>query len=222
MKKNVMRVLSGAGIIALAAAGFVLGGLAHLAGSGGAASSGEGLSGQENRMLAQVATHPCPDGSYNVVSRDTLTVAQWGGGGDPRAWIPAATATFKDKGVDASALIERLYEVNSRPARIGFPSSPQEGYIVDDGSYAAYFQPGGGGAQKLQSDHPHAVNILRFSRPAYDEKTGLVLIYAESLLIPQDGGRGGFLLFRDENGTLKPMGVHHAWMSDMMGREKMP
>lgn len=207
MNKN---VVSGIILALLVAAAFLAGSLAHMAGT--APHSGQALGPAETRMLAQVLVHPFPDGGYNVVSTETITVPLWARDpGLPYDRQPAVIAAFQAKGADAAALVERLYQLNAQSAQIALASAPQDGYIVDDGSYAAYFQAGGGGWQRLQQEHPQAANLVRLARPVYDEASGLFLLYLRSDTL--GGGRGVFLLYRNEHGVLKLVDMENLWVS---------
>ena len=86
------------------------------------------------------------DGSVNVVMPETITVPLWAD--DPGVPYDAKefiVTGFRKKGLDAGALLDRLYERNTKSVPLALASSPKDGYIVDDGSYAKYFEFGGGG-----------------------------------------------------------------------------
>lgn len=207
-RKQIASMLFG-GLLAVAAAvGFMGGALVHMAGT--APHSDARLTDTETRILAQVLAHPLPDGGYNVVMPETITVPQWADDpGMPYDAKDFIATGFRKKGVDARALLDRLYEINAKSVRLTLSSAPGDGYVVDDGSYEKYFQFGGGGWERLQREHPQAANRVRLARPAYDEASGLFLAYMRA--DTRDGGRGAFMLYRNEGGAVKLVDIEHLW-----------
>lgn len=73
-------------------------------------------------------------------------------------------------------LVDRLFELNQTPVRLGFKSSPQDGYYIDyEGKFARYLQEGGGGWQRLHQFRPRVSGFTTVSIPAFDAATGYVL-----------------------------------------------
>lgn len=207
-RKRIASILFGALLAALAAVGFMGGALVHMAGT--APHSADRLTDAETRMLAQALTHPAADGGYNVVMRDTITVPLWaddpGSAYDAR---DAMVAAFRKQGVDARALMDRLYALNTKSVQLALASSPGDGYVVDDGSYGRYFEFNGGGMRRLTQEHPQVRNVIRLSRPVYDEASGLFLFYVTSGSLGQ--GLGSFQVYRLENGAFTPVAAQTLW-----------
>jgi hypothetical protein len=208
-KKQIASILFGGLIALLVAVGFVGGALVHMTGT--APHSAERLTDGETRMLAQVAAHRSADGHYNVLMPETITVPLWahdpGMAFDARDFMVTA---FRKQGVDAGVLLDRLYQVNAKSVRLSLSSAPLDGYLVDDGTYDKYFQFGGGGWSKLHEEHGQVASIVRYSRPVYDEATGLFLVYRRT--DTASGGSGEFLLYRNGSGTLKQVGAEQLWV----------
>lgn len=213
MKKNILSRWAPALVAVAAVVAFMAGSLAHMAGA--APHAAEGLSDAEARMLAQVAalTHAGggkADGRYDVVMAETIAVPTWAD--DPGMAYDAKdfiVSGFRKTGADAGALLDRLYQANAKSVHLALPAAQQAGYIVDDGSYAKYFEFGGGGWKRLRQEHSQAANLVRYSRPVYDEATGLFLVYVRADAM--EGGRGAFVLYRNENGALKLVDIERLW-----------
>lgn len=207
-KKQIASAVFGGLMAVLVVAGFVGGALVHMAGT--APHSDARLTDTETHILAQVLAQPMPDGAYKVLMPDTATVALWaddpGMAYDGKDFIAAA---LKKQQADAPALVDRLYEINAKSVRIALASAPQDGYVVDDGSYGKYFQFGGGGWSRLREAHPRVAAIIRVARPVYDEATGLVLVYLRT--DRPDGGSGVFRLYRYQGGALTPLAEEKLW-----------
>jgi hypothetical protein len=73
-----------------------------------------------------------------------------------------------------------------------------------DGHYLKYFDPNGGGWEKLYKDHPKAHGITTVSLPAHDLKSGMVLIYTGTQT-HWLAGSGHIILYKYENGKLKEL-----------------
>lgn len=209
MRKNIAARLVTPAIIVLAAVGFLIGSLAHMAGNS-PHEAGQ-LSAGETRLLAQLALHPSSGGRYDVVMPDSLTVPLWSGNpGMPYDAKDFIVTGFRKAGEDISALVDRLYALNAKSLRLSLTPGPKDGYVVDDGTYAKYFQFGGGGWKALMAAHPQVRAVVRYSRPAYSEASGLFLIYVRTE--SAGAGSGEFHLYRDTGGTLKLLHTEKLWV----------
>ena len=209
MRKNIAARLVMPVIIALAVAGFLIGALAHMAGNS-PHEAGE-LPAAETKLLAQLAVHPSTGGRYDVVMPDSLTVPLWSGNpGMPYDAKDFVVTGFRKAGEDVSAMVDRLYALNAKSLRLPLTPGPQDGYVVDDGTYAKYFEFGGGGWKALMAAHPQVRAVVRYSRPAYSEASGLFLIYVRTE--SANGGSGEFHLYRDSGGTLKLLHTEKLWV----------
>ncbi len=169
-----------------------------------------GLGESEQRILAHLLAHRFPKGGYNVVSPATVVAPLWGTDtGSTEARKQTILSALARKNPAAASLVERLYQRNTASVQLTLKSDPEHGYIIDDGSYAGLFQPGGGGWAKWRRAHPKARGYIRFSRPVYDEATGLFLIYIEGR--DPVSGIGVVKLMKDDKGTLTTVGVVQLW-----------
>lgn len=195
-------------IIVLAIVGFVIGSLAHMAGT--SPHEAGALSPKETALVAQLAVQHQTGGQYDVVMPDTLTVPLWstnpGMPFDAKDFIDTG---FRKAGFDASAMVDRLYALNAKSLDLSLKPQPGDGYIVDDGSYAKYFEFGGGGWKALHAAHPKVRDVVHFSRPAYSKASGWFLIYVRTE--SAKAGSGEFHLYHDTNGTLKPLHTEKLW-----------
>ena len=110
-------------------------------------------------------------------------------------------------------LIETLIQRNKRPVRLELTSSPQDGYLIDyDGKFEKYFKDDGGGWERWYEENPRARGWTRISLPAYDPKTGLVLVY-QGTQSHWLAGAGYLILYRYVDGKLEELGRVMLWIS---------
>ncbi len=175
---------------------------------------GAALSAQEKSLLAQAIPRPVAEGRYNVVSPTSSADFLLGNdAASTDAKKQALIAAFGKQGHAVSALVERLYQRNAgQPNAMGAPlpleSALAQGYLIDDGTYAAYFRPGGGGWGKLQEDHPQASVMLRLTLPVYDEGSELFMVGIDARKSGMDNTYGaGVALYKFENGALRQLDI---------------
>lgn len=184
----------------------------------GAWAGDEGATEQENRLIELVLKQNRPDRGYIVVYPETIF--------DPSPWDPnnpeyaQKAAVFQktlvqrleEKGVPP-ALARRLFERNQNSVRLAIPSSLNDGYIVDDGTYQRYFEKDGpAGWKRWYEEHPEARGYASVSLPVYDETAGLVLVYF-AITQGRLHGAGWVILYRYENGALKELARERLWVS---------
>lgn len=192
----------------LVCGGLAVAALMHMMGD--AVGRADGLSESENRILAHVLAHRFPHHGYNIVVPKTVVAPLWGSDSQSTdARKQRIIAGLSKKGIVANSLVERLYQRNTTAVLLVLKPAPDQGYIVDDGSYEAYFAPNGGGWRKWREAHPQAQGLIRFSRPVYDERSGLFLIYVENS--SPTGGAGRVELLKDDRGTITSEGVVELW-----------
>ncbi len=191
---------------------FALLALAAGACASGAWAGEEVSSAQDNALLAQVLKHNFGDGGYTVVSpeaeiehmsgRDAAEIAQ------SKKFIVEQLGV-KDKALPA--LVDQLFERNRNPVRLTLKSAQDDGYIIDDGSYAQYFH-NGGGWEKWYQDHPMARGLTTVSIPVLDEKSGLLLVYVGTQHHWLDGA-GFVVLYRLDKDGLHELARVMMWIS---------
>src|SRR5262249_16177426 len=142
-------------------------------------------------------------GEYTVVAAQTETeVAHWDRG-DPeriRESKRYIAEHLQTEGIEVTELVDRLYARNAKPVRLTLESSPKDGYVIDfDGQYAKYFEKNGGGWEEWHKEKPKAHGYTTVSLPAYDAKTGLVLVY-RGTQYDWLAGAGSIILYRYEKG----------------------
>ena len=81
-----------------------------------------------------------------------------------------------------------------------------------DGKYAKYFQNDGGSWPRLYTENPKVRGIVTISLPAYDEKTGLVVLYKGTHIHGLQGS-GEAILYRYERGELKKLKSVTLWIA---------
>lgn len=192
--------------------------LALLALTAAGARAGEARAGvpasteAENALLAQVLKHNFSEPGYTVVwpeaeishmsGRDEAEIAQ------SKQYI-IESLRVKDKALPA--LVDKLFERNRNPVRLTLKSSPADGYIIDDGTYAKYFEQGGGW-EKWYADHPAAHGATTVSIPVADQQSGLVLVYVGTQRHWLDGA-GFMLLYRRDKEGLHELARVMMWIS---------
>jgi hypothetical protein len=195
-------------VFILVCGGLAVGALMHMMGDAFAPASG--LSESENRILAQLLAHRFADGGYNVVSPKTVVAPLWGNDArSTEARRQQIIAVLAPKNPAAASMVARLYHRNAASVELALKSDPQQGYIVDDGSYEALFGPGGGGWKQWREKYPKAHGYIRFSRPVYDPGTGLFLVYVEGR--DPVSGIGVVKMMKDDHGTITTVGVVQLW-----------
>ena len=71
---------------------------------------------------------------------------------------------------------------------------------------------GGGGWKKFYSDNPLARGILRVSLPAYDAKSGLIILYLTESYGRLDGV-GNIIVFQYEKNEITEISRTEIWVS---------
>jgi hypothetical protein len=168
---------------------------------------------QENNFLTLVLKRSYPDGGYTVVSpeaklshmdiRDSQKIEQ------SKKYI---TEHLNTTGLEVAELVDLLFERNRNAARLSIKSSPEDGYIIDDGKYEKYFEKDGGGWDRWYKENPKTHGSTTVSLPVYDEKSGLVLVY-RGTQTQWLAGSGWVILYRYEKGTLKELNKVMMWIS---------
>jgi hypothetical protein len=111
------------------------------------------------------------------------------------------------EGLDLTPLLDALVDVNRTPVRLHMTSDRGNGYLMDHtgeyrrGSWHAFYK-----------DHPDSLGVAEVSRPIYDEKTGILLIYV-CLHRGTRAGRGSLFAFKYEGGILKKLAEAELWIS---------
>jgi hypothetical protein len=104
---------------------------------------------------------------------------------DPKLSLPVdqdqidnLRAEFRHQGLPLDDLMSSLSEVNQKPTLLDIPSSPERGYLIDyNGRFQPYFKKDGGGWIRLRQENPQVQALVSLSAPAYNARTGLVMIY---------------------------------------------
>ena len=165
----------------------------------------------DDKILALGLKRSYSDGGYTVVSPETrlfpLDAKQIK---QSKQYIAEQLQT---NAIVVSKLIDQLLERNREPVWLTLKSSLKDGYVIDfNGKYARYFEKDGGGWEKCYKENSKAHGNLTVSRPAYDQKSGLVLVYTgtQSHWL---AGLGWIILYRYEKGDLKELNKVMLWIS---------
>jgi len=85
--------------------------------------------------------------------------------------------SFRQEGLNFDTLVTTLFANNAEPVQMNIQSSPDKGYLIDyDGKFQSYFEKDGDGWTQLRQENPEARSLVYISVPAYDPKTGFVMI----------------------------------------------
>jgi hypothetical protein len=178
----------------------------------GAYADGEVSTEPENALLAQVLKHNFNEPGYTVVWPEAEIAHM--GGRDAAEIAQSKKYVLEQLRVRDAALpglVDKLFERNKSPVRLTLKSAQDDGYIIDDGTYAKYFEHGGGW-EKWYADHPAAHGATTVSIPVLDEKSGLLLVYVGT----QRGwleGAGFMLLYRKDKDGLHELARVMMWIS---------
>ena len=126
----------------------------------------------------------------------------------PEAWKEGLKLTLAEAGHDVSDLVDALFESNQSPIDITVASSRAKGYVIQtERQFAVYdLEDGSWDVKKFYRDHPKASGRMWVSVPAYDAKTGLVLVWISRSadFLASDGG---IYVYRLEDGQLREVTV---------------
>ena len=115
-------------------------------------------------------------------------------------------------------LVDQLFERNKmsgtkKAPQLSLASSATNGYVVDyDSKYGKYFRNDGGSWARFYGENPKARGIVTISLPAYDDKTGLALVYRGT---HEHGlrGWGEVILYKYEKGKLRKLNSTTLWIA---------
>lgn len=165
-------------------------------------------------LVARVLERRYDDDGYTVVDPETTMshlLEKWEAPALRREYLRAQLA---QAGFTAGPLVDSLFNKNLRRVRLSLKSDPQRGYVLDhDGRFRRYFDvEDGRGWQRWYDENPKAHGYTRLSLPAYDEASGLLLIYIGTQQHWDDGA--GFLkMYRLKDGRLTEVWSEGVWIS---------
>lgn len=114
---------------------------------------------------------------------------------------------------DLKRLLEQLFTINRIPFKLRQKSNIEKGYFIDyEGEYEGYFEENGGGWDKWYKDHPNADGETEVSRPVYDERNGIIMIYVGTQ-VHWKAGVGNIIVFKLKNNKLKELSRVMVWIS---------
>lgn len=159
----------------------------------------------DSALLALAVTDKFPDGGYVVVlPRADLQVVDASEAGAIKDWL-SMPGVATNRAI--RSLVDQLFERNKtsgtrQAVRLPFGSCATNGYVVDhDGKYIKYLENDGGSWARLYAENPKVRGLVSLSLPAYDEKTGLVVILKATARHGLEGW-GELILYRYENNKL--------------------
>ena len=116
-------------------------------------------------------------------------------------------------GENIDHLLDKFIEKNKEPVKLELKSSQKDGYLIDyDGKFDRYFGDEGGGWHEWYEENPKAHGLTRVSLPAYDKKTGLVLVY-KGTQGHWLAGSGFLILYKYQGGKLEEQARVTLWVS---------
>ncbi|RPI77454.1 MAG: hypothetical protein EHM45_09035 [Desulfobacteraceae bacterium] len=169
---------------------------------------------KDNALLDQILQAEFKGGGFTVV--DPMTDLSHLKADKPENLV--RSREYVGKGIkienyDIGPLFDQLIKKNQKPVRLTLKSSPEKGYLVDyDGKFDNYFNSGNGGWEKWHKENPLTQGWTRVSLPAYDEKTGIILLY---LGTQYDwlAGSGDLIVYKYKDGKLQELGRVMLWIS---------
>ena len=169
----------------------------------------------DNTILAFALTDSYPGAGFVVVrpkaELDNVDVAQ---AQDIKDSLGFGASSSTNAVV--ALLVDQLFERNKmsgtrKATRLSLASSATNGYVVDhEGKYGRYFQNDGGSWPLFYLENPKVRGIVTVSLPAYDEKTGLVVVYRGTHKHGLEGW-GEAILYQYQNGKLKKLRSMLLW-----------
>jgi len=179
----------------------------------GLCAAGNEPTNEENAILALVLKRSFRDGGYTIVAADSGLFVGTGNPKETSYTQDYLRKRLETNGIVVKRLVTDLFERNKKPVRLTLKSAPKDGYVIDyDGKFANYFKEDGGGWEKWYKENPKAHGITTVSLPAYDPKTGLVLLYMGTQ-VHWLAGSGRVILYSYEKGELKELKRLEMWIS---------
>ena len=168
----------------------------------------------EEEIIVMVLNHLWSGSKYTVVSPETtfcrLNISDKKEMEQERAYL---LKKFEGQKQDIKNLIDRFFTLNRTPIQLSIQSNTEKGYFVDyTGEYEGYFKENGGGWNKWYREHPNADGSTEVSRPVYDDKTGVIIIYVGTQT-HWLSGVGNVIVFQLENNSLKEIARVMVWIS---------
>ena len=165
-------------------------------------------------LLSLILQRRYEDGGFTVVApTTTLSPLSLDNAHDLAKLTHYVKDTLKTSGATIDELLKNLIEKNKRPVKLQLKSSPRHGYVIDyDGTYEKYFEDEGGGWAQWYEENPKAHGWTRVSLPAYDERSGLVLV-CKGTQAHWLAGSGFLILYKYSDGTLEVRGRVLLWIS---------
>ena len=151
-----------------------------------------------------------PGSNYVVVARDTAPPLLLGAGNakerldENRQYI---LNNLRVEGLDLNPLIDALFAINCMPIRLRLQSNRGNGYLID---YTGEYHHGSW--RTFYKDHPNAAGMAEVSRPVYDDRTGILLIYVGTHRESR-AGMGILFVFRYEGEILIKLAEAELWIS---------
>lgn len=158
-------------------------------------------------MIPRVLERRYEDGGYTVVDPRTTLFTLSDEGSDQRSEKQYLKKELRKSGFNVDSLVDELFQKNSASVRLSLASDRARGYLIDhDGRFQSFFDAEDGrGWEKWYEHHPEAHGHTRVSLPAFDESTGLLLIYIGTQKHWEDGA--GFLKLYNVEGDK----IEEAW-----------
>ena len=109
-------------------------------------------------------------------------------------------------------LFQRLLERNRAAVQLSLSSAPDKGYVIETATKSdEYVNQGAPGWLAWLRDHPDARDVTRVSLPAYDAKTGLILVHTIRQK-PVMHGAGYLVLYKWKGDKLVRIGRVTLWV----------
>ena len=120
---------------------------------------------------------------------------------------------LKIEGYDITFILDELFEKNKKSVPLDIQTKLPKGYKIDfENKFNKYFEKEGGSWTKLHEENPNVFGLTNVSRPAYDKKNGIVLIYID-ILTGGLSGYGMIFAYKYDENKLTLLGKLGLWVA---------
>jgi hypothetical protein len=112
-----------------------------------------------------------------------------------------------------NSTFDRFLGINESTSMLSLKSSPEEGYYIDyDGKFANRTSDYPTGWERWRVFHHNARSSIQLSVPAYDPESGIIVVHI-GFIGDYLVGSGQIIVFKLEDGKLKPLAGSQTWVA---------
>ena len=124
-----------------------------------------------------------------------------------------AKKQLKIEGYDIAGILNDLINKNNKPVPLYLRPEPPNIFIIDsENYYRDFFKKNPLAWEKFHRENPKIYGLTSVSRPAYDKKNGIVLIYID-IVTNGMSGFGIIYTYKYDGKALKELGQIGLWVS---------